>query len=42
MADERFLITGGTGCIVSWVVRVLFREGVPVRLAAYVDRVLAA
>ena len=21
MADERFLVTGGTGCIGSWVVR---------------------
>ena len=30
MADERFLVTGGTGCIGSWVVRGLVREGVPV------------
>ena len=30
MADERFLVTGGTGCIGSWVVRGLAREGVPV------------
>lgn len=30
MVDERFLITGGTGCIGSWVVRDLVREGVPV------------
>ncbi|HEX8940520.1 MAG TPA: SDR family oxidoreductase [Candidatus Limnocylindrales bacterium] len=30
MADERFLVTGGTGCIGSWVVRDLVRAGVPV------------
>lgn len=30
MTDERFLVTGGTGCIGSWVVRGLVREGVPV------------
>jgi nucleoside-diphosphate-sugar epimerase len=30
MADERFLVTGGTGCIGSWVVRGLVRDGVPV------------
>lgn len=30
MADERFLVTGGTGCIGAWVVRTLVREGVPV------------
>ncbi len=27
MTDERFLVTGGTGCIGSWVVRQLVREG---------------
>ena len=30
MAGERFLVTGGTGCIGSWVVRSLVREDVPV------------
>jgi len=30
MADERFLVTGGTGCIGAWVVRQLVRAGVPV------------
>ncbi len=30
MPDERFLVTGGTGCIGAWVVRQLAREGVPV------------
>jgi UDP-glucuronate 4-epimerase len=30
MADERFLVTGGTGCIGTWVVRNLVRESVPV------------
>ncbi len=30
MAEERFLVTGGTGCIGSWVVRNLVRESVPV------------
>ena len=34
MADERFLVTGGTGCIGSWVVRALVREGVPVTVLA--------
>jgi UDP-glucuronate 4-epimerase len=28
--DERYLVTGGTGCIGSWVVRNLVRESVPV------------
>jgi UDP-glucuronate 4-epimerase len=37
MADERVLVTGGTGCIGSWVVRDLVREGVPV-LVLSVDR----
>ncbi len=30
MKDERFLVTGGTGCIGAWVVRDLVRESVPV------------
>ncbi len=30
MSEERFLVTGGTGCIGSWVVRNLLRESVPV------------
>ncbi len=30
MPEERFLVTGGTGCIGSWVVRNLLRESVPV------------
>lgn len=30
MADERVLVTGGTGCIGSWVVRNLLHEEVPV------------
>ncbi len=30
MTDERFLVTGGTGCIGSWVVRDLVRDGIPV------------
>jgi len=30
MAQERFLVTGGLGCIGAWVVRNLVREGVPV------------
>jgi nucleoside-diphosphate-sugar epimerase len=30
MADERVLVTGGTGCIGSWIVRNLIREDVPV------------
>ena len=30
MTEERFLISGGTGCIGSWVVRGLVREGAPV------------
>ena len=34
MADERFLVTGGTGCIGAWVVRTLVRESVPVTLLA--------
>ena len=37
MADERVLVTGGTGCIGSWVVRNLVREGVPVVVLS-VDR----
>ena len=34
MKDDRFLITGGTGCIGSWVVRGLVREGAPVTLVS--------
>ena len=34
MADDRFLITGGTGCIGSWVVRGLVREGAPVTMVS--------
>ncbi len=30
MAEERVLVTGGTGCIGSWIVRNLVHEGVPV------------
>src|SRR6266496_4334351 len=37
MTDERVLVTGGTGCIGSWVVRDLLREGIPV-LVLSVDR----
>lgn len=37
MADERVLVTGGTGCIGSWVVRNLLRQDVPV-LVLSVDR----
>jgi len=34
MANERFLITGGTGCIGSWVVRGLVRGGAPVTMVS--------
>ncbi len=34
MADERFLVTGGSGCIGTWVVRALVRDGVPVTVLA--------
>ncbi|HEY4753154.1 MAG TPA: NAD(P)-dependent oxidoreductase [Candidatus Limnocylindrales bacterium] len=34
MPDERFLVTGGTGCIGAWVVRGLVREGVPVTVVS--------
>ena len=34
MADERFLVTGGTGCIGAWVVRNLIRRGVPVTIVS--------
>jgi UDP-glucuronate 4-epimerase len=37
VADERVLVTGGTGCIGSWVVRNLLREDVPVVVLS-VDR----
>jgi UDP-glucuronate 4-epimerase len=30
VADERFLVTGGTGCIGSWIVAKLVRDSVPV------------
>jgi nucleoside-diphosphate-sugar epimerase len=32
--DERFLVTGGTGCIGAWVVRGLARSGTPVTVVA--------
>jgi nucleoside-diphosphate-sugar epimerase len=32
VADERFLVTGGSGCIGAWVVRQLVREGADVAL----------
>ncbi len=34
MPDERFLVTGGTGCLGAWVVRGLVREGVPVTVVS--------
>ena len=34
MREERFLVTGGTGCIGAWVVRGLVREGVPVTVVS--------
>ncbi len=34
MAADRFLVTGGTGCIGSWVVRGLVRAGIPVTVLA--------
>ena len=34
MADERFLVTGGTGCIGSWVVRALVHDRIPVTVLA--------
>jgi nucleoside-diphosphate-sugar epimerase len=34
MPDERFLVTGGTGCIGAWVVRGLVRDGVPVTVVS--------
>ena len=37
MSDERVLVTGGTGCIGSWVVRNLVQEDVPVVVLS-VDR----
>lgn len=37
MADERILVTGGTGCIGAWVVRNLVRADVPVVVLS-VDR----
>ena len=30
MTDEKYLVTGGLGCIGAWVVRNLVREGIPV------------
>ena len=38
MADERVLVTGGTGCIGSWVVRNLVREHVPVLVLTSSER----
>jgi UDP-glucuronate 4-epimerase len=37
VTDERVLVTGGTGCIGSWVVRNLVREEIPVLILS-VDR----
>jgi UDP-glucuronate 4-epimerase len=34
MATERILVTGGTGCIGSWVVRGLVHDGVPVTVVS--------
>lgn len=34
MPDERFLVTGGTGCIGAWVVRGLVRAATPVTVVA--------
>ena len=34
MAADRFLVTGGTGCIGSWVVRGLLRDGAGVTVLA--------
>ncbi len=34
MPDERFLVTGGTGCIGAWVVRALVREGLSVTVVS--------
>ena len=34
MGEERFLVTGGTGCIGAWVVRDLVREGAPVTVVS--------
>jgi UDP-glucuronate 4-epimerase len=33
--EERFLVTGATGCIGAWVVRNLVRENVPVSVTVY-------
>ena len=38
MADERVLVTGGTGCIGSWVVRNLVQEHVPVLVLTSSER----
>ncbi len=35
MPDERFLVTGGTGCLGSWVVRNLVRAAVPVTILVH-------
>jgi len=34
MTDQRFLVTGGTGCIGAWVVRGLARGGLPVTVVS--------
>ena len=34
MANERILVSGGTGCIGAWVVRGLVRDGVPVTVVS--------
>ena len=38
MGDERVLVTGGTGCIGSWVVRNLVQEHVPVLVLTSTER----
>jgi nucleoside-diphosphate-sugar epimerase len=38
VTDERFLVTGGTGCIGSWVVRNLVRDGEPVTVLSSRNR----
>ena len=37
MTNEHFFVTGGTGCIGSWVVRNLIMEGIPTTVLDYGD-----